>query len=111
MTADEKPTNRTIRAVGRRRDRTGRLIAAVVVMCSSIVVSGVVVHAAPGDDADRTPVLDALPDESGRPWKVTEEALLGPDGERLARLPGELAYWFGWFTFFPQPEVYRSAPR
>lgn len=54
---------------------------------------------------------DALLDERGRPWKVTEEALVGPGGERLPRLPGELAYWFGWFAFFPQTEVYGSATR
>ncbi|NIA70003.1 DUF3179 domain-containing protein [Pelagibius litoralis] len=29
-------------------------------------------------------------------WKVTEEALVGPDGEQLARLPGHIAYWFAW---------------
>lgn len=49
---------------------------------------------------------DALLDERGRAWKVTEEALIGPGGERLARLPGELAYWFGWFAFFPTTEIY-----
>jgi hypothetical protein len=52
---------------------------------------------------------DALLDERGRAWKVTEEALVGPAGERLARLPGELAYWFGWFAFFPQTVVYGAA--
>jgi hypothetical protein len=54
---------------------------------------------------------DALLDERGRAWRVTEAALVGPAGERLARLPGELAYWFGWFAFFPQTEVYGSATR
>ncbi len=49
---------------------------------------------------------DALLDEKGGSWRVTEEALLGPAGERLARLAGELAYWFGWFAFFPQTELY-----
>lgn len=29
-------------------------------------------------------------------WKVTEEALIGPDGAQLARLPGHIAYWFAW---------------
>ena len=29
-------------------------------------------------------------------WQVTEEALVGPGGERLARLPGHIAYWFAW---------------
>ena len=35
----------------------------------------------------------------GRVWRITEEALLGPDGERLSRLPGHIAYWFAWSGF------------
>jgi hypothetical protein len=50
---------------------------------------------------------DSLLDERGQPWKITEEALVGPRGERLPRLAGELAYWFGWFAFFPKTELYR----
>lgn len=49
---------------------------------------------------------DQLLDERGRPWRVTEEALIGPNGERLARLPGHLAYWFGWFAFYPTTGIY-----
>lgn len=33
--------------------------------------------------------------ESGS-WQVTEEALVGPQGEELTRLPGHIAYWFAW---------------
>lgn len=49
---------------------------------------------------------DALLDERGLSWRVTEEALVGPAGERLPRMAGELAYWFGWFAFFPKTELY-----
>ncbi len=49
---------------------------------------------------------DELLDEKGQTWRVTEEALVGPKGERLARLGGHLAYWFGWFSYYPQTEVY-----
>jgi hypothetical protein len=45
-------------------------------------------------------------DEDGRSWQVTEEALVGPDGESLERLNGHLAYWFGWFAFYPETELY-----
>jgi hypothetical protein len=45
-------------------------------------------------------------DQDGRPWRATEEALLGPGGEKLPRLPGHLAYWFGWFSFYPRTEIY-----
>lgn len=58
----------------------------------------------------RGPSPEALLDERGRSWRATEEALLGPDGERLPRIAGELAYWFGWFAFFPMTEVYGAAP-
>lgn len=47
-----------------------------------------------------------LADERGRAWRVTEDALESGDGERLERLPGHLAYWFGWYAFFPKTEVY-----
>lgn len=47
-----------------------------------------------------------LIDDAGRPWQVTEEALVGPDGATLARLGGHLVYWFGWYAFFPQSEIY-----
>jgi hypothetical protein len=42
--------------------------------------------------------LDEIEDESGR-WRVAEDALKGPGGERLARLPGHIAYYFAWSGF------------
>ena len=47
-----------------------------------------------------------LLDESGASWQVTESGLAGPDGEELLRLPGHMAYWFGWYSFFPQTAVF-----
>jgi hypothetical protein len=47
-----------------------------------------------------------LSDESGNEWEITEDALMGQKGEMLVRLPGHMAYWFGWFSFYPQTEVY-----
>lgn len=55
---------------------------------------------APGPDAD------TILDEQGGVWRLEEEALIGPDGQKLPRLPGHLAYWFGWYTFFPKTLVY-----
>ncbi len=51
---------------------------------------------------------DELLDERGQAWRVTEEALIGPKDERLARLGGHLAYWFAWFSYYPQTEVYQQ---
>lgn len=47
-----------------------------------------------------------LVDGDGGEWKVTEEALIGPGGKRAPRLPGQLAYWFAWYAFHPDTEVF-----
>ncbi len=63
----------------------------------------------PGRDAGE------LRDETGRAWRITEEALLADAGDRqasprLERLPGHVSFWFAWYGFFPQTEVY-GVPR
>jgi hypothetical protein len=35
----------------------------------------------------------------GQTWQMREEALIGPDGAQLERLPGHIAYWFAWQGF------------
>jgi hypothetical protein len=45
-----------------------------------------------------SPQSDTVIDEHGNTWQVTEEALLGPDGETAPRLGGHLAY----FRLFPK---------
>jgi hypothetical protein len=35
----------------------------------------------------------------GQSWQIEEDALVGPDGARLPRLPGHIAYWFAWQGF------------
>lgn len=50
-----------------------------------------------------------LRDETGRVWKITEEALVPAAGvgtEPLARVPGVVAFWFGWYGFYPETEVW-----
>jgi len=54
----------------------------------------------------RTIDAKTLLDADGRSWRLTEEALIGPDGEHLKRISGHLAYWFGWYAFFPNTLVY-----
>ncbi len=29
-------------------------------------------------------------------WQISEEALTGPNGTKLSRVPGHIAYWFAW---------------
>lgn len=45
-------------------------------------------------------------DQDGGVWQVTEDALVREDGETLARLPGHLAFWFGWYSFRPETLIY-----
>jgi len=47
-----------------------------------------------------------LESDDGRSWQITEEALVAEDGERLNRIGGHLAFWFGWFGFYPDTLVY-----
>jgi hypothetical protein len=49
---------------------------------------------------------DGVADASGQVWRVTEEALVAPDGRRrLPRRPAFRAFWFGWFAQFPDTEL------
>ena len=51
--------------------------------------------------------LRQLQGEDGTAWTMTEEGLV-PDaeGEMLPRVPGHVAYWFGWYAFYPETEVF-----
>ena len=41
----------------------------------------------------------ALVDEKGRPWMLTEEALLGPNEAEMPRVAGHISYWFAWDNY------------
>ena len=49
-----------------------------------------------------------LVDETGSAWAVTEQALVpSGEGEPLPRYAqGHIAYWFGWYGFYPHTEVW-----
>jgi Protein of unknown function (DUF3179) len=54
---------------------------------------------APGELVART---------TGARWRVEEERLVEPaTGRTLPRLGGHVVYWFGWYAFYPDAEVYR----
>ena len=40
--------------------------------------------------------------ENKQIWKITEDALIGPNNQSLPRLPGHIAYWFAWSGYFPE---------
>ena len=58
----------------------------------------------PSPDGDDNSVVD----ENGETWTVSEEALTAPDGSTLERLPGHIAYWFGWYSFYPDTLLYEG---
>ncbi|MGH9389801.1 MAG: DUF3179 domain-containing protein, partial [Vicinamibacteria bacterium] len=43
---------------------------------------------------------------TGAVWKVDEDYLVAETGEKLPRIAGHNAFWFGWFAFFPTTEIY-----
>ena len=57
----------------------------------------------PALEENMTVIVD---DETGARWQVTEDALVSENGLELPRLPGHMAYWFGWYQFFPQTLIY-----
>ena len=40
-----------------------------------------------------------LATSTGDIWKITEDALIGPDGTQLPRVAGHVAYWFAWNNY------------
>lgn len=49
---------------------------------------------------------ESLRDAEGGRWRITEAALVGPDGARAPRATGTLAYWFAWQAFHPETELH-----
>ncbi|MGF1560658.1 MAG: DUF3179 domain-containing protein [Geminicoccaceae bacterium] len=50
----------------------------------------------PEETVFRPGVADGTLELGGEVWQISEEALIGPNGQALARLPGHVAYWFAW---------------
>ncbi len=45
--------------------------------------------------------------EDGTAWRLTEEGLAPAAGDDLLpRVPGHVAFWFGWYAFYPETGVY-----
>jgi len=51
---------------------------------------------------------DGLKTDEGA-WQIGEEALTGPNGDRLPRVPGHIAYWFAWDGYLgAESELYSA---
>ncbi|MYF97264.1 MAG: DUF3179 domain-containing protein, partial [Holophagales bacterium] len=45
--------------------------------------------------------------EDGTVWRLGEEGLApAGGGDLLPRVPGHVAFWFGWYAFYPDTGVY-----
>ena len=55
---------------------------------------------------ERRDGTDVVLDASGGAWRVEEEALHGPEDQKLARLPGVQSYWFAWSLHHPGTELH-----
>ena len=52
---------------------------------------------------------DAVRDDQGANWQVTEAALVGDDGaDQLKRLPAHRAFWFGWYSAYPETRLVKQ---
>ena len=49
-----------------------------------------------------------LLDQLGTEWLVLEDALVNSvdRSQRLERLPSRDSYWFGWYSFYPETELF-----
>ncbi|MDX1477113.1 MAG: DUF3179 domain-containing protein [Saprospiraceae bacterium] len=46
-----------------------------------------------------------LKDTAGEVWEVHESHLVGPDGQRLIRLPAHNSFWFAWYNAYPETRL------
>ena len=55
------------------------------------------------------PLPNTLVDSDGVAWSITEEYLVNDMDPvlRLKRIPTHMAFWFGWYGFHPDTQVYR----
>ena len=87
-----------------------------VVIISSAVSSDARVYERNGQEFNQprsTNAFDGRPsilvDDEGRTWTADEAALVPEDGSiKLRRLPSNIHFWFAWFAFHPETEVYDS---
>jgi len=84
----------------------------VVVIASATSEAARVYQRTPGVEFGLDPKAAAallpgsLVDSLGGLWTVTEDALIPGSGVTLARLPTHQAFWFGWFQFHPDTELF-----
>ena len=64
----------------------------------------------PDDGGEYFGIPSVIVDTDGGIWQVTEEFLVNTadESEKLARIPTHMSFWFGWFQFHPDTELYKG---
>ena len=60
------------------------------------------------EDDDPNLAPSALLDDSSNRWTVSEEGLIADadPSRQLQRIPSITSFWFGWFQYHPDTEIY-----
>ena len=49
--------------------------------------------------------IKIVQDSTGKKWQVSEAQMTGPKGEVLKRVAAHRAFWFGWYSAFPDTKL------
>ena len=62
----------------------------------------------PNDGGGHIGIPSVIAAADGGTWRVTEGFLINTadESEKLARIPTHMSFWFGWFQFHPDTELY-----
>ncbi len=80
-----------------------------IVLVSDVQSGAVRAYRSEGERFAAGDGADLVEDGKGRVWRLEEQALIlgeGAGARRLERLAGHVAFWFGWFGFYPETEIY-----
>lgn len=63
---------------------------------------------APDDDGGHRGIPSVIVDADGVTWQVTDEFLVNTadESEKLARIPTHMLFWFAWYQFHTDTELY-----
>ena len=62
----------------------------------------------PDDSGGHLGIPSVVADAEGATWQVTEEFLVNTadESEKLARIPTHMSFWFGWYQFHQDTDLY-----
>ena len=102
----------TLRELRVVNDRVGDV---EVVIIASAVSSNARVYQRQGqqfsllpDDASAAGLPSVVVDQDGNTWTLTEDGLTDDTGRSLGRVPANVHFWFGWFAFHPDTELFQG---